>query len=84
MALDLINEAGGPLDRELDVVQRDTAVDPQEARSVTTQLIENDDAIAILGLFSSEINPLWDFIQEQETPVITPWPRVVVPRHPWR
>ncbi|QKY20909.1 ABC transporter substrate-binding protein [Halolamina sp. CBA1230] len=74
VALEMINEAGGPLDRELDVVRRDTAVDPQEARSVTTQLIENDDAVAILGLFSSEINPLWDFLQEQETPVITPWP----------
>jgi ABC-type branched-subunit amino acid transport system substrate-binding protein len=74
VALDMINEAGGPLDREVEVVRRDTAVDPQEARSVTTQLIENDDAVAILGLFSSEINPLWDFLQEQETPVITPWP----------
>jgi len=73
-ALEQINDAGGPLDRELDVERRDTTVDPNEARTVTQQLIENDDAIAILGLFSSEINPLWDFLQEQETPVVTPWP----------
>lgn len=74
VALEQINEAGGPLDKELEVVRRDTAVSPQEARSVTTQLIENDDAVALLGLFSAEINPLFDFLQEQETPIVTPWP----------
>ena len=74
VAVQQINDAGGPLGREVTVERRDTAVNPQEARSVTTQLIENDNAVALLGLFSSEINPLWDFLQEQETPVITPWP----------
>lgn len=69
-----INDAGGPLDAELEVVRRDTAVDPQEARSVTTQLVENDEVAAIIGLFSSEINPLWDFLQDLSTPVVTPWP----------
>ncbi|MFC5135234.1 MULTISPECIES: ABC transporter substrate-binding protein [Haloferacaceae] len=69
-----INEAGGPLDAELEVIRRDTAVDPQEARTVTTQLIENDGVPAILGLYSSEINPLWDFLQDFEVPIVTPWP----------
>ncbi|WP_276280350.1 ABC transporter substrate-binding protein [Halorussus caseinilyticus] len=69
-----INDAGGPLDADFEVVRRDTAVKPQEARSVVTQLVENDDALALLGLFSSEINPLFDFLQEQKTPVVTPWP----------
>ncbi len=69
-----INDAGGPLDAELDIQRRDTGVDPQEARTVVTQLIKNDDAVAIVGLFSSEINPLWEFLQEQQTPVVTPWP----------
>ncbi|OYR82736.1 ABC transporter substrate-binding protein [Halorubrum distributum] len=69
-----VNEAGGPLEAELEVSRRDTAVDPQEARSVATQLVENDDVAAIIGLFSSEINPLWDFLQDLSTPVITPWP----------
>lgn len=73
-ALQAINDAGGPLDAELDVQRRDTAVNPQEARSVVTQLVENDDAVALLGLFSSEINPLFDFLQEQQTPIVTPWP----------
>jgi len=69
-----INEAGGLLGAELELVRRDTAVDPQEARTVTTQLVENDDAAAIVGLFSSEINPLWDFLQDLQIPVVTPWP----------
>jgi ABC-type branched-subunit amino acid transport system substrate-binding protein len=69
-----INDAGGPLGADFEVVRRDTAVKPQEARSVVTQLVENDDALALLGLFSSEINPLFDFLQEQKTPIVTPWP----------
>lgn len=73
-AVNHINEAGGPLDAELEVVRRDTAVDPQEARTVATQLVENDNVAAIIGLFSSEINPLWDFLQDLSTPVVTPWP----------
>lgn len=73
-AIQHINDAGGPLDREVELQRRDTAVSPQEARTVVTQLVENDDAVALLGLFSSELNPLFDFIQEQETPVVTPWP----------
>ncbi|EMA47002.1 ABC transporter substrate-binding protein [Halococcus saccharolyticus] len=73
-AVQSINEADGPLGAELNVVRRDTAVSPQEARTVVTQLIENDDAAALLGLFSSEINPLFDFLQEQQIPIVTPWP----------
>lgn len=73
-AVQHVNEAGGPLDAELELVRRDTGVDPQEARTVTTQLVENDDAAAIVGLFSSEINPLWDFLQDLQTPIVTPWP----------
>jgi len=69
-----INEAGGPLGAEFEVIRRDTAVDPQEARTVVTQLIENDGVPAIAGLFSSEINPLWEFLQDFEVPMVTPWP----------
>ena len=69
-----IKDAGGPLDSKVELVRRDTAVNPQEARSVVTQLVENDGAVALLGLYSSEINPLYDFFQEQRTPIVTPWP----------
>ncbi|SIR64038.1 amino acid/amide ABC transporter substrate-binding protein, HAAT family [Haladaptatus litoreus] len=74
VAVEGINSADGPLDSQLEVVRRDTAVNPQEARSVVTQLLDNDDAVALLGLFSSEINPLFNFLQEQQTPIVTPWP----------
>ena len=69
-----INDAGGPLGATFEVQQRDTAVNPQQARTAVRQFIENDGAVAINGLFSSEIVPLWDFLQEQQVPVVTPWP----------
>ncbi len=69
-----INEAGGPLDAEFELQRRDTAVKPQQAREVVRQLVNSDEVHAINGLFSSEIVPLWDFIQEQEVPIVTPWP----------
>jgi len=69
-----INEAGGPLDATFEVQRRDTAVDPQQARQVVRQFINSDQVAAINGLFSSEIVPLWDFLQEQRTPIISPWP----------
>jgi ABC-type branched-subunit amino acid transport system substrate-binding protein len=74
LATQEINEAGGPLDAEFTLQRRDTAVDPQQAREVFRQLINSDEVAAINGLFSSEIVPLWDFIQKQEVPIITPWP----------
>ncbi|WP_267641464.1 ABC transporter substrate-binding protein [Haloarchaeobius amylolyticus] len=74
VAVQQINDAGGPLGRELVLERSDTAVNPQQARTVVTQLTENEDAIALLGLFSSELEPLFEFLQEQETPVVTPWP----------
>lgn len=74
LAVQRINDAGGPLGAELEINRRDTGVNPQEARSVVQQLINNDDALALLGLFSSEITPLFDFLTEQEVPINTPWP----------
>jgi len=74
VAVQGINDAGGLLGRELVLERSDTAVNPQQARTVVTQLTENEDAIALLGLFSSELEPLYDFLQEQQAPVITPWP----------
>jgi ABC-type branched-subunit amino acid transport system substrate-binding protein len=74
LAVNQVNEAGGPLGREIEISRRDTGVNPQQARTVLQQLIENDDAVAIEGLFSSEIAPLWDYITGLEVPVNTPWP----------
>jgi len=74
IAVEEINSAGGPLGATFNNKRRDTAVDPTQARQAVQQFINNDDAVAINGLFSSEIVPLWDFLQEQEMPVVTPWP----------
>lgn len=54
--------------------RQDTAVNPQQAREVLRQFIDNDGVVGINGLYSSEIEPLWQFIQEQEVPIVTPWP----------
>lgn len=74
LAVQEINEAGGPLDAEFVIERRDTAVDPQQARQVVRQLVNSDEVAAINGLFSSEIVPMWDFLQDLQVPVITPWP----------
>jgi ABC-type branched-subunit amino acid transport system substrate-binding protein len=74
LAISEINDAGGILGAEVSVSRRDTAVNPQEARTVVNQLVNNDEVPAILGLFSSEITPLFDFLQETAVPVVTPWP----------
>jgi ABC-type branched-subunit amino acid transport system substrate-binding protein len=74
LATQQINDAGGPLDAEFELLRRDTAVNPQQARQVVRQMVNNDQVPAINGLFSSEIVPLWDMIQELEVPIISPWP----------
>lgn len=74
LAIQEINDAGGVLGAEVSVARRDTAVNPQEARTVVNQLVNNDEVPAIIGLFSSEITPLFDFLQETAVPVVTPWP----------
>jgi branched-chain amino acid transport system substrate-binding protein len=74
LTIDQINAAGGPLDREFGWIQRDTSLDPQKARQVMTRLINVENVQVINGLFSSEIPPNWDYIQQQEVPIVTHWP----------
>lgn len=74
LAVQQINDADGPLDSAFEINRQDTAVDTQQAREVVTQFANSDDVVAINGLYSSELEPLWDFLQEQELPIITPWP----------
>lgn len=74
LAIQEINDAGGALGQQVNLQRRDTAVDPAQARQVVQQLKNNDDAMAILGLFSSEITPLFDFLKSQQVPIVTPWP----------
>ncbi|WP_458206847.1 ABC transporter substrate-binding protein [Haladaptatus sp. NG-SE-30] len=74
LAIGEINDAGGPLDQQVNLVRRDTAVEPQQARTVVQQMNNNDNVAAILGLFSSEITPLFQFLKSQQVPIVTPWP----------
>ncbi|WP_254533193.1 ABC transporter substrate-binding protein [Natrinema gelatinilyticum] len=74
LAMEQINEAGGPLGREVELLLRDTAVNPQQARNVTDQLTTVDGCEVICGMFSNEIPPNWDFLQSKEVPIITYWP----------
>ncbi|MFB6302953.1 MAG: ABC transporter substrate-binding protein [Haloferacaceae archaeon] len=67
----MINEAGGPLDREIELVRRDTAYKPPKARKVLRQFINVDDAVVINGLTSTTTVPNWSFIQKQKVPFVT-------------
>ncbi|WP_336022870.1 ABC transporter substrate-binding protein [Halobellus salinisoli] len=53
--LDEINANGGVLDRQLSFVDRDTQLDPAEATSIATELIEAENAAVLTGAISSDI-----------------------------
>jgi ABC-type branched-subunit amino acid transport system substrate-binding protein len=71
LAKQMINDAGGPLGRELEIVRKDTARTPSTAKSVFQQLVEQNDAKVINGFTSTVTKPLWDFFQSEEVPVVT-------------
>jgi len=73
MAIEEVNEAGGPLDRTLALSRRDTQVQVNRARQVLQQHINTDNANVLMGYNSTVLVPLWDFLQEQEVPLVTPW-----------
>lgn len=66
-----INDAGGPLDRELEIKQRATGAKPQPAREAIEKWKNTDEVAAISGIMSSSAIPIWDFIQQQEIPIIS-------------
>jgi len=74
LAIEQINEAGGPLDREFNWIQRDTEINPQVASDVVEQLITVDGVEAYTGLQSAEIPVIWDELQSYEVPNVTFWP----------
>jgi ABC-type branched-subunit amino acid transport system substrate-binding protein len=74
LAVEQINEAGGPLGRDIELLFRDTAVNPQKARNVVDQLTTVDQCDVICGMFSNEIPPNWDFLQSKQVPIVSYWP----------
>jgi branched-chain amino acid transport system substrate-binding protein len=71
LAIQKINEAGGPLGREVEVVRRDTGRDPSQARETLRQFVNVDGAATVNGFTSTVVVPLWDFIQETEVPIVS-------------
>ncbi|MFB6205785.1 MAG: ABC transporter substrate-binding protein [Haloglomus sp.] len=71
IALNMINEAGGPLGRQVEIVRRDTAYKPPKARKVLRQFVNVDNAVVLNGLTSTTTVPNWEFIQQLKTPVVS-------------
>jgi ABC-type branched-subunit amino acid transport system substrate-binding protein len=73
MTVQEVNDAGGPLGNEMELKQRETALKPQQARTVVQQFKNNDGATVVGGLLSSEVTPLVDFLTAQEIPIVSNW-----------
>ena len=54
-AVDEINEDGGVLDRDLEVVEADTGSDPGEADTIFRRHVEQEGAVAMTGPVSSDV-----------------------------
>ncbi|MEZ3114415.1 ABC transporter substrate-binding protein [Halobaculum sp. MBLA0147] len=71
MAVRKINQADGPLGREIEIVRRDTERSPQTAREVFNAFIEQDDVATINGFTSTVVQPNWEFILNQQVPIVS-------------
>jgi ABC-type branched-subunit amino acid transport system substrate-binding protein len=68
IAVEEVNQAGDPLGATVEVSRRDTALKPQRAKEVATQLIYSEDALTVSGFGSNQITQNLDWIREQNTP----------------
>lgn len=71
LAVNKINQAGGPLDREIELVRRDTGYDPETARNAVTSLVTEDEAVVLNGLTSTTTVPNWEFLRDIGVPIVT-------------
>jgi ABC-type branched-subunit amino acid transport system substrate-binding protein len=71
IAVEEVNEAGGPLGAEVELITRDTAYSAQQYKEVTTQLINSDDAAMITGWGSAPFAAHIDWMIDQKTPNFT-------------
>lgn len=53
--IDEVNENGGVLGMEIDLVESDTESDPGEADTIYRRMVEEDNAVAITGAVSSDV-----------------------------
>ena len=55
MAVDQVNEGGGPLGRQLELVTEDTATESTQGVNAAQKLIETDNAAVVIGAVSSGV-----------------------------
>lgn len=73
LAVKEINEAGGVLDKQIELVEYDTKSDNAEATSVATRLATEDQVVAIVGpATSGAVQSATQPITRAEVPLITP------------
>lgn len=69
--LDEVNDEGGAIGREVTFVDRDTELDPAEATSIATEMIESEGASVLTGPISSDIGlAVAPLAEEREVPHI--------------
>lgn len=71
LAIDQLNEDGGILDREIEVVSADTRADPSTTQSETERLIQREEVDVLVGTFSSEATQaILDMVAEFDVPFL--------------
>lgn len=71
MAVEEINEAGGIMDRDVELVAKDSVGVPAEATSVVREMVNQDDIDVLIGTFVSEVAlAISDFLAENNVPFI--------------
>ena len=72
LAVNEINDAGGVLGREIELVVRDSKTDPLSASLNAMDLIENEGVIAILGADNSQVSlEMLDAVSDMNTFIIS-------------
>lgn len=73
MAVDEINEAGGVMDRQINIIQYDTKSDDTEAAMIATRLATQDDVVAMVGpATTSQMQAAIPAANEYQIPLIAP------------
>jgi len=73
MAVDDINDAGGPLGKKIKLFVADEATDPEQAITGARKLISVNRVNAIIGPFSDGVLAIYSFCRGHEIPIISHW-----------
>ncbi|MFC4544326.1 ABC transporter substrate-binding protein [Halosolutus amylolyticus] len=71
LAIEEINEDGGIMDEEVDLISEDTRADPSTAQDEASRLINQENVDVLIGTFSSEVSlNIMDMVTENGVPYI--------------